>query len=324
MRAAILAERGLPGKEVLAGRGLWGRMRRNDARARGRLRGRMMGWIFILSGFVGCQQSFRSDSPPGYNLNVPKKYIMGDALHEISGIAILKGKGDSLYAIEDEEGKLFFFHPGDSRADFVKFGKKGDYEDVAILGNKEFVVLRSDGSLFVFPIGMLKNMVRDSVREYENILPAGEYEGLYGDDGGRLIALCKNCKADDQRDEVSGYVLKDMNNKLAVTEHFKVDVSTVKLDSGGKRRGGKNNGKFHPSCIARHPLTREWYIISSVNKVLLVLDEQMKVKGVYPLDPGLFKQPEGLAFDAKGNMYISNEGGQGNANVLLFSYRQPK
>jgi hypothetical protein len=289
-----------------------------------RLRGRIMGWIFILSGFVGCQQSFRSTSPPGYDLNAPKKYIMGDALHEISGIAVLKGKGDSLYAIEDEDGRLFFFHPGDSRADYVKFGKKGDYEDVAILDNKEFVVLRSDGSLFVFPLGMVRNMNRDSVREYEHILPEGEYESLFGDEGGRLVALCKNCKTDDQRDEVSGYVLKDMGNRLTVTEHFKIDVSGVKLGSAGKERGGKQNGKFHPSCMARHPLTREWYIISSVNRVLLVLDEQMRVKGVYLLDGGLFKQPEGLAFDGKGNMYISNEGGQGNANVLLFSYRQPK
>ncbi|HZE86051.1 MAG TPA: SdiA-regulated family protein [Puia sp.] len=288
------------------------------------LRSRMMGWVFILSGFIGCQESFRSDSPPGYDLNAPRKFIMGDALHEISGIVFLKGNDDSLYAIEDEDGKLFFFHPGGSRADFVKFGKKGDYEDVAILDNRTFVVLRSDGSLFAFPIGMVRNMVRDSVREYEHILPEGEYEGLFADAGGRLIALCKNCKTDDQRDEVSGYVLKDLGKGLAITDHFKVDVSGIKLNDGVKLTGGRKRGKFHPSCLARHPLTREWYIISSVNKVLLVLDEQMKVKGVYPLDPALFKQPEGLAFDAKGNMYISNEGGQGNANVLLFSYRQPK
>ena len=81
------------------------------------------------------------------------------------------------------------------------------------------------------------------------------------------------------------------------------------------------NIKFHPSCVARHPLTREWYIISSVNKVLIVLDERWKVKGMYALDPELFKQPEGLAFDRRGNMYISNEGGKGNANVLLFPYK---
>ena len=42
---------------------------------------------------------------------------------------------------------------------------------------------------------------------------------------------------------------------------------------------------------------------------------------MYALDPELFKQPEGLAFDRRGNMYISNEGGKGDANVLLFPYK---
>jgi len=48
---------------------------------------------------------------------------------------------------------------------------------------------------------------------------------------------------------------------------------------------------------------------------------QWKLKKTYQLDPILFKQPEGLAFDSKGNMYISNEGHGGNANVLLFNYK---
>jgi hypothetical protein len=255
----------------------------------------------------------------GYDLSQPRKFLMSYDLREISGIVLLNGNSDSLYAIEDEDGKLFFFHPGDGKYDYVKFGKKGDYEDVTILNDKEFVVLRSDGSLYVFPIGYVKNMVRDSVQEYEHILPEGEYEGLFGDTGGRLIALCKNCKTDDQRKEVSGYVLKpDGNNRLGITEHFQIDVSGLQLTGNGERP------KFHPSCIARHPLTREWYLISSVNKVLLILDEQWKVLASYRLDPGLFKQPEGLAFDRKGNMYISNEGQGGNANLLLFTYRQPK
>jgi hypothetical protein len=52
----------------------------------------------------------------------------------------------------------------------------------------------------------------------------------------------------------------------------------------------------------------------------VVLDEQWKVKAYYQLDPVLFKQPEGLAFGQKGDMYVSNEGGEGAANILLFRY----
>jgi uncharacterized protein YjiK len=115
---------------------------------------------------------------------------------------------------------------------------------------------------------------------------------------------------------VSGYVLRyDAKHILRVTDHFFVEVSPARLKSIHKKV------KFHLSCIARHPLTKEWYIVSSVNKVLLVLDNDWKVKEMYDLDPILFKQPEGLAFDPKGNMYISNEGAEGNANILYFAYR---
>jgi hypothetical protein len=281
-------------------------------------------WLFctcVFYGFVGCYDPVPVVSPPGYKLDSPQKFIMSESLREISGIVTLRGNGDTLYAIEDEDGKLFYFHPGDGKFSYKKFGKRGDYEDVTILDNKDFVVLRSDGSLFVFPLSLVQDGNMDNVEKYENILPAGEYEGLFGDDNGRLIALCKNCPDDDQRDEVSGYVLErgygnspTTTNSLTITDHFKVDVSMLKLTSM------KRKVKFHPSCIARHPLTREWYLISSVNKILLVLDDKWKVKASYPLDPSLFKQPEGLAFDRKGNMYISNEGGQGNAHVLLFKY----
>jgi uncharacterized protein YjiK len=242
-------------------------------------------------------------SPHGYDLGTPKKTVLPEVLHEISGLCFLNSDKDTLYAVEDETGRLFYFHLGDGRYRSWKFGKRGDYEDVTLLNHNEFAVLRSDGSLFVFPSVMVGSADNKGVKVHEKILPKGEYEGLYGD-GEKLIALCKSCVVDKQRDEVSGYELQyDAKHVLRVTDHFLV-----------KR-------KIHPSCLARHPVTKEWYIISSVNKVLLVLDEQWKVKGQYDLNPTLFKQPEGLAFDGKGNMYISNEGVQGNANILYCPYR---
>jgi SdiA-regulated len=257
--------------------------------------------------------------PPGYDLGTPKKYILSESLHEISGICCLRGNADTLYAIEDEKGRLYSFHPGDNRFPAYKFGNHGDYEDVTILNDAEFVVLRSDGSLFVFPIGLIRGGDNRGVEPYLHILPRGEYEGLFGDAGGKLIALCKNCPDDDQQEEVSGYVLQyGARHKLSVTDHFKVRLPAGKLHSIHTKV------KFHPSAVAWHPITGEWYIVSSVNKVIVVLDDHWQVKGMYDLDPLLFKQPEGLAFDKRGNMYISNEGVQGNANVLFFPYEPSK
>jgi len=256
-------------------------------------------------------------SPPGYDLTSPRKFLMSEALHEISGITFIRPNDDTLYAIEDEDGKLFYFKPGSGKLAYAKFGKHGDYEDVTVVDGNYLVVLRSDGSLFSFPADEIRRGGKiKHVDESLNVLPPGEYEGLYGDGGPDVYALCKNCKQDDQRDEVSVYKLNHRKDcHFAVTSHFTVDVSHINLPEEQRKK------KFHPSCLARHPITREWYIISSVNKVLLILDDHWKLKSAYSLKPLLFKQPEGLAFDSKGNMYVSNEGGQGIANVLYFPYK---
>ena len=54
--------------------------------------------------------------------------------------------------------------------------------------------------------------------------------------------------------------------------------------------------------------------------MLLQLDEKWKLKAFFQLQPSVFNQPEGLAFNSKGDLYISNEGGEGAANILIFRY----
>jgi uncharacterized protein YjiK len=77
--------------------------------------------------------------------------------------------------------------------------------------------------------------------------------------------------------------------------------------------------KFRPSAMAQNPVTNEWFIISAVNEILVVTDQQWQVKDVYPLNHKTFLQPEGLAFDKKGNLYISNEGDEiSKGNIYRF------
>ena len=297
---------------------------------RGRIRRytlRMMPFFFgvIASSLAGCagkqdrpevkkeKAAAAVNSPPGYDLGAPVKYVLGETLRKISGIAFLRGNPDTLYATEDETGRLYFFHLGGG-AHTRHFGGRGDYKDVTVLDDKEFVVLCGDGSLIGFPVGAAG---RTSVRVYQHILPAGQYEGLFGDKGGRLIAMCKNCGIDGQTNGVSAYVLGyDANHSLGIRDHFRI------MPPGDKLTGISQRTKFHPSCLARHPLTGEWYVVSAVNRVLIVFDEHWKARDLYALDATLFKQPEGLAFDRDGNMYISNAGGEGRANVLLFRYKR--
>lgn len=274
------------------------------------------GFLFLLVAgiFSSCRMDAQYTSPPGYDFAKPLKKTLPSALHEISGIALVNEKADSIIAIEDEDGKIFSFSFNDNNTMHAKFGKKGDYEDLAILPDGNVVALRSDGSFFLFPAKGIRQKELENVQVFEHVLPEGEYEGLFAD-GNKLFTLCKNCPGDKQKKEVSVYTLVKMaNDSLSIAGTFKIDLNIL-------RQKEDNDVKFHPSGIAKNPVTQQWFIISSVNKLLLVLDKQWKAEKYYALDPALFEQPEGICFNSRGDLYISNEGGDGAANILLFPYQ---
>jgi hypothetical protein len=181
-------------------------------------------FIFI---FISCKNKTVYKSPAGYDLNKPEQFILNNSLHEVSGISFLNGDSNHIFAIEDEDGKLYTYNLASGETGKSKFGKKGDYEDVAILNSNSFAVLRSDGSLFMFPVSAIGKEKIDSVQEYNNILPQGEYEGLTAADN-KLFALCKNCPGDKGKKEVSVYIIQqDTGAAFNVTGSFKIDVSML-------------------------------------------------------------------------------------------------
>ena len=269
---------------------------------------------FILS---ACgQNKAEHKSPQGYDLTKPEKFNMPEVLTEVSGITFYKGDPGILYAEEDEEGRVYWLKPGDRKAEYASFGKNGDYEDIAILSDR-FYVLKSSGDVFSFAYNSLRQSKIDSVSETK-LLPKGEYEGMFADESdGKLYILCKECKADKKEKSNTGYVLKvNGNSELELAGSFGIDVSKI------ASLLGEQKFQFKPSGLARNARTGEWYILSSVKKIIVVTDQKFNVKEVYKLDPTLFLQPEGIAFDKHHNLYISNEGDEiSRGNVLKFSYR---
>lgn len=262
---------------------------------------------------ASCSYTEKKDpSLPHYNLEKPEKFIMPESLLEISGIAFHQGSPDTVYAIQDEEGKLFRLAWGVKKQYHTKFGKQGDYEDVAILDSQVFV-LKSNGTLYSFPFADAIFVEADNVREYKNLIPKEEYEAMYADAAtGNLYVICKNCSADNSKAAVTGYVLH-AGDTAYLKNTFTLDVNEIKNITGKVKRG------FRPSGLAKNPLTGEWFIISAVNQLLVVADSNWKIKEAYHLNNNVFNQPEGIAFDKAGNLYISNEGDDLTAgNILKF------
>jgi hypothetical protein len=276
--------------------------------------------ISLLSCLIGllslpvlqnCSPAERKESTiSSYNLGEPEKFFMPESLTEISGIAFNNGINDTIYAIQDEEGKLFKMATGVKKQINSRFGKNGDYEDVTIL-NGEVIVLKSSGQLISFPLAESSNQEIGEVKQWGNLLPKGEFESLYGDEKtGVVYTLCKACPGDRPKESISGFHFKPGDTHVS---RFAVNVVEIKNLAGKMKTG------FKPSGFAMHPLTGEWYIISSVNKLLVITDHNWDVTAVTALDARSFSQPEGIAFDKQGNLYISNEGTDMSAgNILKF------
>ena len=269
----------------------------------------------VLLAFCSPKEKAAS-SPNGYDLNQKIKFLMPESLQEVSGICFKNGNPDTVYAIQDEEGKVFRMALGIKKQLNAKFSRSGDYEDVTFLGNKIFV-MQSRGNFFAFPAEDVIYKEVDGVQEWKELLPKAEYESMYGDEqSGNLYVLCKNCPQDEDKDLLTGYIIHVKDSGMRV-ESFTVDVTSLRGKKGKVKKG------FRPSALAKNPITNEWFIVSAVNQLLVVADSSWKILSSYHLSANHFNQPEGLAFDRDGNMYISNEGDDvTSGNILKFARKE--
>jgi hypothetical protein len=273
--------------------------------------------MFSVLSMASCesQQQFYP-GPSGYDFGNPTSYRMPVVLHELSGIAFNKGMSDTVYAEQDEEGKVFHFKLGSGQMQTTRFGKKGDFEDISIC--RDFVImLRSDGVLYTFPFSETYKRDAENVKAFQGLLPEGEYEGLSSNDSsGKIFVLCKHCRNDKTSKWGGGYIFQLTNTgDLIASGNFEINIKQIETFEGIRKIN------FHPSALCFNPWTKEWYILSSVNKILVITDPDWKVKTVYTLNPSVFPQPEGIAFDRNRNLYISNERNLAPAaTILVFNY----
>jgi DNA-binding beta-propeller fold protein YncE len=73
---------------------------------------------------------------------------------------------------------------------------------------------------------------------------------------------------------------------------------------------------MNPSGIAIHPLNGDMYITDGRDPKLLIMDAAGTIKKLYPLNTKEFSQPEGITFNAAGDLFIANEGTKQPGNIL--------
>lgn len=261
-----------------------------------------------------------ADSLP-YNLSNPSLTInlVSEDLKEISGLSPTDAPGVFL-AIADERGEIFFIDGQGGGAIFsrVLFREKGDFEGVEMVGQKMYA-LKSDGDVFEISNWKSDNLY---VRSFDTPLrKLDDVEGLGYDPARKSLLLA--CKGDPERDTLRGiFAFSLEKNEMSPQPLYTIDPQEVNrrvnYDSDDK-----DDRFFSPSGIAVHPKTQEVYVVSTALKRLVVLNpETGKIRLAVRLDKKVLPQPEGISFDAEGNLYLSSEGKKGEGLLLRFDFRK--
>jgi uncharacterized protein YjiK len=288
------------------------------------------GFIVLASIFGFCSSqspeatsyaaiSVVGDSLP-YDLQNPSLTInlVNEELREISGLSPSDVPGYFL-AIADERGEVYLIdgEHGGAVTHRLLFREKGDFEGVEMAGKTVWAV-KSDGDLFEIVDWKKKN---PKITEYSTALKkSNDVEGLAFDPWRNCLLLaCKENPDSLYNRDIWAF---QMNTKtLDKTPLYSInpeEINNILPYAENEKRVF-----FSPSGIAVHPKTKDLYLVSTTLKRLVVLDYiSGKIKYVYRLDKKLLPQPEGISFDAAGNLFLASEGKKGQGLLLKFSNKQ--
>lgn len=252
---------------------------------------------------------------PDWSRALPRK------LEEISGVAV-DPEGQTAWAINDEQGSLFEISLLDgSVTSTSKFAKNGDYEAIERVG-EAIVVARSDGRLFWLEDGKRKEI--ESPFKYAN-----DIEGLaYDPRDKRLLVAFKRRpgkKKGEYEHKRAIWALSLPDFVWSLKPVYKVDLLELRSYVRENLMRGLRPTQaddFAPSGIAVEPSTGDIYVVSTTGRMIVVLHRgRGRIMAVAPLLRNIHGQPEGLAFDANGSLYIANEGRGGRGVLHRFDRR---
>lgn len=250
-----------------------------------------------------------------YDLLHPvKKLVLSDSLAEISGIVF--SKNEKLLAIEDMHPIIYELKPGDTSAmivhkiEFKQTDKeKFDFEDLAVVGDTVYA-LWSHGAIFKI---IDQKSGATSERKKTWLKKDNNTEGLaYDPLSGNLLIACKDdAGMEGEKRSTKAIYEFDMKADSLKTDPFMLinkkdfeNVAGEKID-------------FYPAAIAVHPITHDIFIISTKDtKCIAQYTHDGRLKAFDYLDKEMLPQPEGICFDAKGNLYISTEARHGKSPYI--------
>lgn len=247
-------------------------------------------------------------------------------LHEVSGltdiddhtVACLQDEAATLYIVDIATGQVRERHP---------FGPAGDMEGLTRVGNG-FYALRSDGLIHQL---RRKDNHYITVDSFPLRLPRNNMEGLGFDEQNGLVLIApKDIEKGngDIRDRRSVFAFDTATHTLLPQPVLTYSVPTIlrQAEASGialpTRTTAKGKEvpliKFRMSAIAVDPVSDHYFLLSAVDRSLLVLDRKGAFVALYLLDEKILPQPEGITFLKNGDMLISSEGKDGPPRLVRY------
>jgi uncharacterized protein YjiK len=248
---------------------------------------------------------------PG-NVTIIKKWDLPKELAEISGLSYVDDQ--RMACVQDESGKVYIYNIHDHKIEKeIAFAQAGDFEGIAVV-DKTAWILRADGVLFE-----VSNMdaSKPAVKQYPTHLTADQNcEGLcYDKINERLLVTIKD--SDPNSTDYKGIYSFDLKNRrMAKDPVVKIDLQHEVFTSTSTGKKNKKEKGIKPSAIAVNPTNQYLYITDGPKSRLLLTDSKGEIKKLVQLDTKQFAQPEGITFNNKGELYISNEGPSEPGNIL--------
>ena len=241
------------------------------------------------------------------------QWIMPSELREISGLA-LTSRGTVL-THDDNIGRVYEIDPRTGimlKGFSLEGGVRGDFEAITIAGSDVYL-LRSNGKIYKFKEGADAEQVPYSVYD-TGLGKECEFESMaYEADSSRLLLACKKFLQKQTPKELRIYrVPLPLGDRSAITA-MQVPIRNVI---------GSNKWKnFHPSDINIDPFTKNYVIVASKEKGLIVVTPDGEVVRSEPL-PGDHRQPEGVAITPDGILLVSDEANVKPPAITLYRWRQ--